>query len=332
MYAGYGYRIELSEHDIHIPGLPEDADGLRVVQLSDLHVGRSVRRADVERMAEAASALEPDLVLLTGDFAYRPDSSLELTQALAPLGGIPARLGAFASPGNHDHWDGTDTIASALGAAGIPVLCNENRQLLPGLWLAAVDDMLAGRPDLARTLRGVPSEGTALLMSHNPNVLRHLTDRAVIAFAGHTHGGQFRLSPNGTAPNGWYSRLAVAFEAIEGLIHAGNREGIGAWKYISGWFREGKSWMYVNRGLGVGRPALRYNCPAEIALFRLRREPEAVRKPRSQRLDPEYRTVATHELVAVRAGATYTDSAAHVRLVAELAGQAPSAGYGDERI
>ena len=270
LFAGCAYRIEITVHDVHVPALPRDVDGLRVLQLSDLHVGHSVRRADVLRMVEQASALQPDLVLLTGDFAHRPVSSTDLKEALAPLGDIPARLGRYASPGNHDHWDGVDLVRDALDAAGIPVLCNENRQLLSGLWLAALDDMLAGQPDLARTLRGIPGDGAVLLMSHNPNVLSYVADRPVIALAGHTHGGQFRLSPQGIPPNGWYSRLAVAFEAIEGLVHAGNRDGIGAWRYLSGWFREGKAGMYVNRGLGVARPPLRYNCPAEIALLRLR--------------------------------------------------------------
>ena len=131
----------------------------------------------------------------------------------------------------------------------------------------------AGTPDLDRALENVPVDSATILMSHSPNILPEVVDRPLIVLAGHTHGGQIRLpwqeSLVGNDPS-FFSQLVTAYEMTGYLIYGGNKEGVGAWRYMEGWFYEGRAAMYVCRGLGVTRPPVRYDCPAEMTLFTLR--------------------------------------------------------------
>ena len=270
--GGCEYRIEITDYDVIIPQLPPELDGLRVVQLTDIHIGRYITPEDTQKMADIAASLEPDLVLLTGDYAFHPKVE-ELNAGLEPFSTIPAPLGIYASLGNHDYWDGEQMIRDALERVGIELLVNTNREIAPGLWLAVLDDLLAGKPDLERTLEGIPEGVATVMVSHSPNILPSVANRSLVVLAGHTHGGQIRLpwqdSLSKDDPN-FYAHLMTAYEMTGYLIYHGNIEGVGVWRYMDGWFQEGQAWMYVCRGLGVTRPPIRYDCPAEITLFRLR--------------------------------------------------------------
>ena len=272
---GCEYRIEITDYDVIIPQLSPELDGIRVVQLTDIHIGRYITPEDTKKMADIAGSLEPDLVLLTGDYAFHPEVE-ELNAGLEPFSTIPAPRGTYASLGNHDYWDGEQVIRDALERVGIELLVNTNREIAPGLWLAVLDDLLAGKPDLDSTFEGIPEGAATVLVSHSPKVLPSVTDRSLVVLAGHTHGGQIRLpwqnSLSKDDPN-FYAHLMTAYEMTGYLIYRGNKEGVGVWRYMEGWFQEGHAWMYVSRGLGVTRPPIRYDCPAEITLFRLRSSP-----------------------------------------------------------
>ena len=270
---GWDYRIEMTDFDVIVPSLPPRLDGLRVALLTDVHVGQFVKDSDVRQMSGFAASLQPDLVVLTGDIVFRQESAEQLGTALRYLASIPARFGVFATLGNHDHWDGVAEVVDGLRTAGIPLLDNENREITPGLWLAGIDDLLAGQPDLTSTLRGIPNHAATILLSHNPNILPQVADRALVVLSGHTHGGQVRFAGQDfnsiTRPN-LYAHLMTIFETIGFVKRGGNAEGLGTWRYVEGWYQAEDARMYVGRGLGVVRPPYRVNCPAELTLLRLR--------------------------------------------------------------
>ncbi len=270
---GWEYRIEVTDFSVTMPSLPGTLDGLKIAHLTDLHVGRFVKAADVRRIAQMVASLKPDLIVMTGDLVFHHRSKDELVDALRPFATLPARLGIYATLGNHDYWQDSSEVMEALRTANIRVLRNESAEVAPGLWLAGLDDLLAGEPDAAATLRNVPAGAATILLSHNPNVLPQVAHRPLLVLAGHSHGGQVRLPFQDfgqTDHPGLYARLMTAFETVGFLRRGGNRDGIGCWRYMSGWYEEGRARMYVGRGLGLVRPAFRLNCPAELTLIRMK--------------------------------------------------------------
>lgn len=204
--AAYGLvigtrRVQVTRHSVPLANLPSDLEGLRLVQISDLHLGPLFRAGSVRRIVALSNACQPDLVVLTGDFVnYR--SMRFLRGGLSELKALQARWGVFACLGNHDHWEGAEEVRAALEEVGVKVLVNENVPVAEGLGLAGVDDLMAGQPDLERTVAGLPKDVAVVLLSHNPTVLPQVADRPGLVLAGHTHGGQVALpflGPRGTA-------------------------------------------------------------------------------------------------------------------------------------
>jgi uncharacterized protein len=270
---GWEYRVEVTDFSVTTPNLPKVLDGLKIAHVTDLHIGRFVKADDVQRIAQMVTSLKPDLVVITGDLVFHHRSKDELVTALRPLGDLPARLGIYATLGNHDYWQDSSEVMESLRDTGIRILRNESAEVTSGLWLAGLDDMLAGEPDAAATLRNVPPGAATILLSHNPNVLPQVAHRPLLVLAGHSHGGQVRLPFQDFGQNdhpGLYARLMTAFETVGFLRRGGNRDGIGCWRYMSGWYEEGYARMYVGRGLGLVRPAFRLNCPAELTLIRMK--------------------------------------------------------------
>jgi predicted MPP superfamily phosphohydrolase len=242
--------LRLERLTLRLAGLPAGLDGLRVGQISDLHLGHPYSFANARRAAEALAAERPDLLVLTGDFVSYEHAIASLPAALAPLAAAPAPLGSFAVPGNHDYWEGVPAIQAALAPLGVEFLINEHRLLRHGgaeLVVAGVDDMWDGVPDLDGALEGAPRGAFTLLMSHCPDLADEAAARGVgLQFSGHTHGGHMRLPALG-------SFCLPRF----------------GWNYPVGHEHVGAMQLYVSRGVG-GLP-LRLNCPPEAAVFTLRR-------------------------------------------------------------
>jgi hypothetical protein len=275
-------RVELTHHAVTLPGLPMELDGLRLVQLSDLHVGLLFRAGRVRRVVSLTNECRPDLVVLTGDFvSYR--GTRFFRKAAPELAALRAPLGVFACLGNHDYWEGAAQVRAILEGAGVPVLVNESRCLADGLWLAAVDDMMSGEPDLARTIADVPDDDAVILISHNPTILSHVADRPWLVLSGHTHGGQVALpglGPRGTAALRGIRGFMKLWERTGVWRHGGRPEAICGTRYPAGWYTEGRAIMYVSRGVGLNQMwPIRVNCPAEIACFTLRCALSTEREP-----------------------------------------------------
>jgi predicted MPP superfamily phosphohydrolase len=244
--GGDGPRVE--RVSFAVPGLDPRHDGLRVAQLSDIHVGD---RTPAERIAAAiaiANAFEPDLVALTGDFLSRERSGVPLVRE--QLAGLAAPTVAVL--GNHDHRVDAAGTSEALAASGYDVLRNQHTQLrLRGARFSVigVDDLLTGHADPVRSLAGVP-RGSRLVLAHGPRTadqLRHAGE-PLLVLSGHTHGGQINVP-------GLTSFL------LRSLAHE---------PYDRGLFRLGPVQLYVNRGIGSSALSLRVNSDPEVTLATLR--------------------------------------------------------------
>jgi predicted MPP superfamily phosphohydrolase len=252
-------RVRVERVDLPIRDLPAPLAGLRIVQLSDLHVGLSMRAPKLRRMVERVNALEPDLIVITGDIfdydpAYIEEGCLELAK-------LAARHGVFAILGNHDVYTGADAVAAGIAQLTSIRLLRDDFALAfadpsgARLWIAGIDDpgrdwteRDAEHPALERLAREMPREPARILLAHRPSWFAQAADLGFpVVLSGHTHGGQ--IAPPGPFRHWNVARL---------IAH-----------WTRGRFELDGSVLYVNRGLGVVGPPVRLNCSREIALLRL---------------------------------------------------------------
>jgi predicted MPP superfamily phosphohydrolase len=255
--------IETAQTEIRLGGLPEAFHGLRVAQLSDIHMDEFTEPFFVREAVNRINKLQPDLVLLTGDFVSDMPMGVAFATGAAwqcanLLTGLNCRH-RYAVLGNHDVAVGSQPIIEALAANGIQLLHNAHTAFERDgarLWLAGLDDPLLGRPDPDRAIptaiRNVGGEPVVLLC-HAPDYADSLRTDSVggaidFMLSGHTHGGQVRLP----------------------LVGAMQLPQLGR-KYVHGHFRFGKMQLYVNRGLGTVGVPFRFDCPPEITLHTLLR-------------------------------------------------------------
>ncbi len=231
---------------LRVPTLPPALDGLRIGQLSDMHLGMPHNATNTRRAVQQIMQEQPDLIVLTGDF-------VSFEWAIGEIGALfqslHAPLGVYAITGNHDHWEGVEEIRDQLEPSGIEFLINENRCIHwrgGQLWLAGIDDMWYGTPDLHAALADIPDGAFTVLLAHEPDFadIASLRDIAV-QLSGHTHGGHINI-PGLGAP-------CLPYHGIN---------------YVSGLYQVGAMQVYVSRGLG-GAP-LRFNCAPEYTLLTLR--------------------------------------------------------------
>ncbi|HSN92871.1 MAG TPA: metallophosphoesterase [Anaeromyxobacteraceae bacterium] len=232
-----------------VPGLDPAHEGLKVAQLSDLHVGPKTPPGLVRAAIEEVNRFEPDLVALTGDFLSFRRSEVDTMRQL--LGGLAAPT--FAVLGNHDHWVDPRGAREALLGLGYEVIDNAWTTIrLRGAPLAVVGvgDLSTGNADVPLATRGLPPQGTPLVLAHGPSTADPLAalGRAALCLSGHTHGGQ------------------IAIPILTPLfVRAVLRE-----RYVRGPYRVGPVSLYVNRGIGMSGLRTRVSCPAEVTLATLR--------------------------------------------------------------
>lgn len=250
-------RLDRTHLRVALPGLHDDLRGLRIVQLSDLHIGNVLVGEPISRIVTAVNDLDPDLVALTGDlFDFDPEV---VEDGARRLGGLRARHGVYVVLGNHDVYTGTELVVRALAehAPGLRLLRDERVRLpLPApLYLAGIED--PGRDWTARSIElpaldslgsEHPEDGPTVLLVHRPEAFPQAARLGFpLVLSGHTHGGQIALpTPRGRLNP---ARLITRF--------------------VRGVYRENGSILYVNRGAGFAGPALRFNCPREIATIEL---------------------------------------------------------------
>ena len=241
--------LTVSEADIGLEHLDPGLTGLKVLLASDMHAGPFLAPDALERTFARLMTLEPDLILLAGDFATIRLEEVEPTLPAYEL--LDAPLGVFGVLGNHDHYTGrSEELVSILETTGIQFL--QNRSVLleqdgGRILLAGVDDLLCGEALLDEALRGRHSGMPSLLLSHNPDVFPEAVNRDVsLVLAGHTHGGQWRLP------------------GLPVLVR------MSRYRLDEGRYQAGGSQLVVSRGLGATGFPIRIGCPPEAVLLTLR--------------------------------------------------------------
>jgi len=247
--AGVGpYGYEVTHLELR-PGIDPAHDGVRIAQLSDIHVGMNTPEERVLSAVRELNALSPDLVFLTGDFVTYSKRPLPDVSRL--LAGI--RAPTFAVLGNHDHIVNATAVGAAMASMGYALLRNQHTvQQVRGapLVVLGVDDGCTGHADVSKTFAGAPKGGTRLVLTHNPVTARELPAKAgLVCFSGHTHGGQIVIPP-----------ITDAFMRAAGQ------------PYVRGFYAVGGNQLFVNRGLGWGRkaPFLHEGSEPELSVMTLR--------------------------------------------------------------
>ena len=256
--AGYGYyqarrTPAVSRVEIPVENLPDGLVGLRIVQISDLHVGPTIKGPFVERVVARVNELQPDLIAFTGDLA---DGAVErLAPHTAALARLTAPLGVYFCTGNHEYYSGVESWTEQARRLGFDVLINEGRRIdFDGgrIALAGTTDFSAGEmvpghaSDPARALAASDGADVRILLAHQPRSIEAASRAGChLQLSGHTHGGQF-------VP--W--KYAIPLQQ----------------PFVSGLHKVRGTWIYVHRGTGYWGPPLRLGVPSEIALLTLSRE------------------------------------------------------------
>ena len=251
--------VRISRRSIAIRDLPRALHGLRIVQLTDIHHGPTLSLDYVRRVIDAANALKPDLILLTGDYVYR--SPVYIEPVVVELSRLRASIGVVGVLGNHDWWQDVMRTRDAFMRVGIPLIDNDRRFITPqrtivsspleeGLCLAGVGDQWEDVQLFDAALGDAPLNVPRLLLSHNPDVAedtRLFRHRVDLMLSGHTHGGQCWVPGLGTpiTPSKFGS------------------------KYASGLVQGPSCPVFISRGIGTTILPMRFAIPPEIALIDL---------------------------------------------------------------
>ena len=250
-------RPRVVEITVPLPELPPALEGFTIAQISDVHIGPTIKRDFLRRIVDMVNCLEVDLIAITGDLV---DGSVEqLAEHVEPLRRLRARHGAYFVTGNHEYYSGAPAWIAELRRLGLHVLLNEHVVLSHGgasLLLAGVTDYSAHhfepthRSDPKSAAAGAPDDvKPRVLLAHQPRTAAAAADAGFdLQLSGHTHGGQF-----------WPWNLFVRLQQ----------------PFTAGLHRLGRLWVYTSRGSGYWGPPKRLGVPSEVARVRLVRAPQS---------------------------------------------------------
>lgn len=266
------YRFKVFEEQIVLPNLPEGLQNLKIVQLSDIHVGSFKRKDKVQKAIKKINGLQPDIIFFTGDLVNSIAAEMNGWEEI--FGQLNAKYGVFSIVGNHDYgdyvvWPNKETkyanfarLKAIHAQMGWQLLLNENKILdidNAKLAVIGVENYSANKRfhkygDLRKAAIGTEQADVKILLSHDPS---HWDDQVVTDFqdikltlSGHTHGFQFGIDLS------WLKWSPVKY----------------AYKQWAGLYNNGGQFLYVNRGFGVlGYPG-RVGILPEITVLRLQGE------------------------------------------------------------
>ncbi|HAM50695.1 MAG TPA: hypothetical protein DCP92_08400 [Nitrospiraceae bacterium] len=274
-FASERFRYHIEKVEVPIANLPKNLEGLRIVQLSDIHIGDFMPRLEVRRAVEMANKLNADLVVVTGDFISRDDDPIQ--DCISELSRLRAPLGIWGCNGNHEvYTEMEDRSQKLFQQYGMRLLRQESAELQ---WhggkinLIGVDyqggrrfsgkerQLLHGTDSLIR--KDIPN----ILLSHNPNTFYRAAELGIeLSLAGHTHGGQVGIE---IVDHQWSpARFVTKFVAGPYYLPLGNDAHSGEYGATSPGPKSAA--LYVNRGLGTFGMPVRLGVPPEITLLTLR--------------------------------------------------------------
>ena len=249
----YAHKIEpnwvgITQNEIQLSKLDPVFNGYKIVQITDLHAGDGIDRAQLERVVETVNAQNPDLVVITGDHVSRkPRQHVELLDTLAKL---RPRDRTISVLGNHDVFNDPTPIKAALDRVGITLLENSVytvKRHSATLNIAGVGDVFAELDNLDLVLEQLPPTGAAIMLAHEPDFADETaaTGRFGLQLSGHSHGGQIRVPFR----KGYLPELAK--------------------NYPLGRYQVKDMVQYTSRGIGMIKIYARFNCRPEISVFNL---------------------------------------------------------------
>ncbi|EQA44336.1 calcineurin-like phosphoesterase family protein [Leptospira broomii serovar Hurstbridge str. 5399] len=242
----------LKKVSIKVPGLPEGLEGFKIAQLSDIHIGPTIKKGFLEGVVRRTNELDADLVAITGDLV---DGTVSLLREhTTPLRDLSSKYGTFFVTGNHEYYSGAIAWIHELKEMGVNVLLNQNKLIAhkgATIAVAGVTDYKAHsvipnhRTDPERAAIGIEGADFKLLLAHQPNSIFEAAKAGFdLQLSGHTHGGQY-----------FPGNL---------LIHIFQ-------KFVAGLSKWEGTQLYVSRGTGYWGPPLRIGAPSEITLLILER-------------------------------------------------------------
>jgi len=251
MLTGYGY-IEATQDwtveniKIKTSKFSEDLKNIKIIQISDIHVGPTIKRDTIESLVKRVNDLNPDIIAITGDLV--DGSVLQLREDVAPLKDLKSKLGTFFVTGNHEYYSGAISWIKELNNLGIKTLLNESLVLKINstkILLSGVTDYKAGRiipeheTNPEACLMNQPECDFKILLAHQPkSIFRSSKLGFDLQLSGHTHGGQYFPG----------NILIYLFQ-----------------EYVAGLYKHENTWLYVNRGTGYWGPPIRTANRPEIS-------------------------------------------------------------------
>jgi len=244
--------IGVKEIDITLDKLPRSLDGFVIAQITDVHIGSTIRREFLEQVVAKVNALNPGIIAITGDIV---DGSVDhLRECTEPFSQLKARYGAFFVTGNHEYYSGADAWIAEFQRLGIRTLRNERVQIGEqgkAFDLVGIDDWSAHHfghgADLPKALKGRDNAAVCVLLAHNPMAATEAIENGVdLQLSGHTHGGQI-----------WPFNFVVRLFS----------------KWVVGLYQERSTQIYVSPGTGYWGPPMRLGTEAEITKIVLRARP-----------------------------------------------------------
>jgi len=246
-------RPAIKEIDISIKDLPEALNGFRIVQITDIHAGLTIKRDFIETIVGMVNELRADVIAFTGDMV--DGSVAHLRNDVEPFSRMKSKYGTYFVTGNHEYYSGVEQWVKEAGRLGMKVLLNSNEVIKIGdsnILFAGVTDTSGGGflkshiSNPAASIANAPQSDVKILLAHQP---KSVLDASPLGFdlqiSGHTHGGQFFP---------WNFAAALSQP------------------YISGLHDHDGTWIYVSKGTGYWGPPVRLGTRSEITVFTLVRD------------------------------------------------------------
>ena len=252
----YVYKIEpiwfeIVPINLKITNLPKTFEGFKIVHISDLHADDSMNKKKLTKIVQLIDRQHPDIIAITGDFITKKTDAATTALLETTLSKLSPQEKTVAVLGNHDHWSNPNHIRNILHNSNILDISNSIYTLereQDKLNIAGVDDYWLKKSRLDLVLQKLPSDSVAILLAHEPDFadISSAQNRFALQLSGHSHGGQVKIpfrKPPVLPP---YAK-----------------------KYPSGFYQVGNMIQYTNRGLGMVKPLIRFNCRPEITVFTL---------------------------------------------------------------